>query len=553
MSCHRRAAAVAVAFLLSCAVSAAQGDIGERRLVFVKNTLASDQDLERVLRVIELGAGAGYNGVVLTSSFDAIALRPPEYFARLAAVRAACESQGMSIIPTVFSAGWGGGVLAHDCNLAAVVPVRNVTLVARGGQLVAEPNHAAVDNGGFEVSSAHTAAGYRLQDRPGRVTYIDREVFADGGASLRMEQFDRSLEYHARVMQVVDVEPFRAYRAACWVKTEALSALGGFRIDIRAGDGRVLMPGHIELEPTADWQRVAVEFSSLENRSVRLTVGVFDGRGGRAWVDGIAVEDVGLQRLVDRRSAPLVIADTESGRPLTADVDYRLRPLDCDAPQASVIDIIDRGRVEDGARYTANGYHAMPINDQQGVCMAEPAVHEIWREALALVDQHLSPQAYLLDMDEVRQAGWCEACRGVGGTAGEILVECLQRQRGLIREQNPDAEVWVWSDMIDPNHNARSPYHQARGGYESSWQGIPDDFVIVCWRYETRSASLAHFAALGYETIAAGYYDTGNLNNPLGWIETVRSKPSNRGFMYTTWGDDYRWLEAVGALIAETP
>jgi len=36
---------------------------------------------------------------------------------------------------------------------------------------------------------------------------------------------------------------------------------------------------------------------------------------------------------------------------------------------------------------------------------------------------------------------------------GEILGDCITRGVGIIREVNLRAEVLIWSDMLDPNHN----------------------------------------------------------------------------------------------------
>ncbi len=61
----------------------------------------------------------------------------------------------------------------------------------------------------------------------------------------------------------------------------------------------------------------------------------------------------------------------------------------------------------------------------------------------------------------------------------------------MIREANPEATIYVWSDMLDPNHNARDSYYMVEGDYTGSWQRIPKDIVPVCWHYSKRKESLS--------------------------------------------------------------
>ena len=75
----------------------------------------------------------------------------------------------------------------------------------------------------------------------------------------------------------------------------------------------------------------------------------------------------------------------------------------------------------------------------------------------------LFTNAHVLSMDEIREGGTCEACRG--RNMGQLLGETLTRQFNLFREVNPKVDVWVWSDMLDPNHNAKKDYYLVRGDH----------------------------------------------------------------------------------------
>lgn len=133
----------------------------------------------------------------------------------------------------------------------------------------------------------------------------------------------------------------------------------------------------------------------------------------------------------------------------------------------------------------------------------------------------------------------------------EILGDCITRQFEMLREANPEAEIFVWSDMLDPNHNARADYYLVDGDYDGSWWYVPQELGIVTWYYARRRQSLAHFSSLGFRTLAGAYYDGDTLENPLGWLEALDETPGAVGIMYTTWQNKYDLPAAFGDLVSQ--
>jgi hypothetical protein len=179
--------------------------------------------------------------------------------------------------------------------------------------------------------------------------------------------------------------------------------------------------------------------------------------------------------------------------------------------------------------------------------MSEDRLYDVWSEAVRLVQDTISPKRYFLSMDEIRQGGWCETCVSRGLTAGQMLGDCITRLSGIIKRVNPGAEVIVWSDMLDPNHNAKKDYYLFNGDFAGSWERIPGDVIIACWRYEIRNESLRHFDGAGFRTLGCGYYDVDNANRAGDWAESMSKTPRAWGIMYTTWEDNYGFLEKFAA------
>jgi hypothetical protein len=120
----------------------------------------------------------------------------------------------------------------------------------------------------------------------------------------------------------------------------------------------------------------------------------------------------------------------------------------------------------------------------------------------------------------------------------------------MLREINPKVDVWVWSDMLDPNHNAHGNYYLVNGDYTGSWNHVPKEMGIVTWYYEKRALSLPFFSKLGFRTLAGAYYDGSTLDNPKGWMDELSKTPGAAGIMYTTWLRKYELLADFGKLVS---
>jgi hypothetical protein len=529
------------------------------RWVYLSRSLDSDSQLSDIERIIRRASSHGFNGVVFASSLDQCDLQPPEYLARLAKVKRICDSYRVEIIPSVCSAGYGDGTLAHNRNLAAALPVRSqLYIVSNGWGRFAADGETSIENGGFEIARGNKARGYSLQDRPGKVSFIDRDVRRSGEASLRFESFDKSISGNGRAMQIVSVKPFHCYRVSVSFRTRNLDPVGGVSIQVRALNRGLLMSMNPPLRPTEDWHDCSIAFNSLENTEVRVYAGEWSGKSGTLWIDGFAIEDVGPVNILRRPGTPVVVVDDATGETFEEGRDFRLVAdslLSFHADhQPPAVEIIPGGRIRDGQRLRLNAYQGLALdNEQVSVCMSEPEVYEHWRASLRVVQKYLSPMRYFLSMDEIREGGWCAACQGRGMSAAEILGDCITRQATMIREINPRADIFIWSDMLDPNHNAVPDYYLFKGSFVGSWEHVPPYLGIVCWYYDVRKASLRHFDGLGFRTLGAAYYDSPDLASVTGWIDALTETKGACGIMYTTWQNRYDLLEAFGDLVSRPP
>lgn len=493
--------------LVAAAASAcmsAEKRVYPKRWIYLSRDLSRDAHIDSIEKIVKTGAAHGLNGILLKSGFDRLSIQPPEYFKGLERLKAICKENGVEIVPMVFGFGYAGSLLGHDKNLAAGLPVRGALFVAG------------------DKEARFTA------ERP------PVKLAAPGPVS---------------------VTPYRSYRIRCRVRASG-GGTGRGMVNIRAAapDGRDLARFQARLTESAEWQPLTAGFNSWY--ADRVTLQVEAGRGRQLAVEGLEVEEVALVNVLRRPGTPVRVRDEktgtvyEEGRDFepVADPDLSFR-YDHDGPP---IRLTQGSRIRPGDRLRVDYFHGHRIfRDQIVACPSEPAMVDIWRKEVPLIQKHLAPKSWFLGADEVRILGHCEACKRRKMGAAEILGDAVSRQFQFIREANPQADVWVWSDMFDPNHNARSNYYLVDGDFTGSWKHLPKEIGIACWYYTRRNASLSHFSGLGLRTLAAAYYDADDLKNPEGWLEALDKTEGAEGIMYTTWENKFDLLPDFGDLVTK--
>ncbi len=519
--------------------------------------LGTDTDVAELTRLLETAGKHKLNGAVVSFGLDSLCKRDADFFRRLEAVRQACETNHLELIPSVFSVGYGGGILSHDKNLAEGLPVTDAPFVVQSNEARFVPDTTSrLNNGGFEEFTGHKFKGFGFHDQPGEISFADTNVVHSGRASMRLENFTANPHGHGRVSQEVRVATNRCYRVSVWVKTENLRPVSAFRCIALAGD-RELAPRTFGLQPTTDWRQLSFLFNSRGFDKVRLYAGLWEGKAGKVWLDDWTIEDAGPVNVLHRPGTPVSVRSEDGSTTFAEGIDFA--PLTCpdfspwrgdSAP--AVLKLLPGSRIKDGQRLRVSWYHSQMIHDSQiSVCMGEPALYEMFEHEARLLADRLHPRRVFLNMDEVRMGGTCAACRG--RDMARLLGDCVSRQAAAIRRYLPGAQVYVWSDMFDPNHNAKPGYYLVEGDYTGSWKHLPKDLTIAVWGGAPRPESLRFFAAQGYQTLVACYYDADTLDDVKAWLRLAGETPRVRGLMYTPWERKYALLPAFGDLLDKPP
>jgi hypothetical protein len=255
---------VSVCLMLTAATASPQ--TWSDRFVWVFGwSLSKDSDVAEITQLLETSAKSGLNGAIFSLGFDSLCKHDDAYFRCLGEIDAACKRLNLELIPTIFSIGYGGGILGHNRNLAEGIPVVDAPFVVADGRATFEPDPSIkMLNGDFEqTKNTNSFIGYGFHDDPGTVSFADTQVFHGGRTSLRMENFTSNQHGHGRIMQTVKVKPHRSYRVSLWIKTEGLQPTSAFNISVLVGD-RQLAPRSYDLASTGDWKKLVLIFNSLD-------------------------------------------------------------------------------------------------------------------------------------------------------------------------------------------------------------------------------------------------------------------------------------------------
>jgi hypothetical protein len=559
--------ALGVACALACGVPTGGAGRLSRRWVFVMRDLTDPEQVKRTMGLVPRAAAAGCNAMVLSDrAFQRLATLSASEREEYRRLQAELRGHGMDLIPTVMVMGYGRSLLRHDANLAEGLPVRDALFVAEKGRAVHRPDPmVTLADGGFEAADGHRFVAWEGQDDAGRSIFADHAVVHGGRTAVRMEDFPPAAEDEpqSRLWQTVQVSPFRQYHLSVWARTEELEAPSGtVTICVRSvrDPKRQLNFSSFPFAGTKGWAQYHVMFNSLDDAAVRVYVGTWGARSGRVWWDDLDLEEVALVNVLRRAGCPLSVRGEndmvyEEERDFERVHDPRLNPDEI-YHEPPGIRLTPETRIGEGERLRVSYHHPAVVWRSQVVnCLGDPLVYELLEEEIRRVEELLRPGAFFMQHDEIRVANWDAACQGRGLTPGGLLAENMRRCVEIIRGVRSDAEMWVWSDMFDPSHNAGpgfperdGPFYLANGSFSGSWDGLPSEVGIVNWDARFMCENLNWFSGRGHEQILAGYYDhDGDGAQIARWVASAGGVPGVTGAMYTTWADGYDALEAWAA------
>lgn len=557
---ERRFTRVAIAALLAagCILLSAPAAHPKLQLWYWHHSdLTTDQSVAASKALIDRAAKCGYTGLAFwDNGFARLGdpSWPPANVARLREVAAYAASKGLLVMESGAPFGWSNPALTANGNLAEGQRVIGARFrVARSGRELEFVNGLApLENTGFEQGHS---AWFGTGDAG-----IGLSSAAHGGKQAAVIVDSSG---NARFRQKVTLTPWRQYHLRLWFKSKNFQ--GPAVVEVQDWWHRKAARFYAELPArgTHEWTRLDYTFDSQDTGWAYLYFGVWGPGKGVLWFDDVQLEETGPVYVLRRPGAPLTLYDPDHTRTIYRegrDYEYVCDPA-LSGPQAVFRDDyhtpvhvkLPAGTSLRPGQTVAMDYYAVfpiPPDHQVAMCLTEPAVFR-WVENNARAAKAALPSGsnMLLVYDELRQANSCASCRAKHMNAGELLAWNVSGVAKLYGDIIPDSPLWIWSDMFDPAHNARSNYWYVEGDLTGSWKGLPARVGVLNWNHSRLRESLEWFAGMhsaqpvAHRQIIAGYYDSGKGSNARDDLVTARGIPGIAGIMYVTWRDDYSQLE----------
>lgn len=518
----------------SAAEAELSGQVMQKRWLFVWRNMNDPKEVDRMIERFPRAKASGYNGVAFSANI-------PE--SKAAELKQAAKQNGFDLIAIVM-----GG--SHDRNYMEGLFVKDALFVVNGKRATLQAdNPTRVVNADFEDFSENHFKNWAFQDDEGITSFVDQDIKHGGKASLRMENIGKNQHRHCRIMQKINLQPYRHYRVSFWLKSENLSpADPEVKLLRTEGQGSISFQT-VHVERTQDWKHYDIAFNSMDNANANFYLGSWYGKDGKMWWDDVSIEEIGLVNVLRRPGCPVAVRSDngmiyEEGRDYEKIIDPQLHPWVAyhDEP---AIKLSANTRIKDGERLRVSYYHPVIVyEDRLTSCLSEPKIFEDWGAEVKRINDLIHPAEFLMSHDELRVMNRCELCQSKNMTPGELLAWNIRKAAKIIRDVRPYAGIWVWNDMFDPLHNAVDNFYAVNGSLKGSWKGLDKDVGIVNWHGGLKGKNCQFFADLGLKQILSGYYDWDEDGSAIaGWLDNTKGVPGIVGAMYTTWEDKYSAMD----------
>ncbi|MBV8829847.1 MAG: hypothetical protein JO108_11540 [Acidobacteriaceae bacterium] len=542
--------------LLSIRASTAAGN--PELWYFYHNELDSDDSLRAARALIDRAAGVGYNGLVLwCGNTDRLGTddSPLDVEDRMKGLLKYAASKQFKVAVTAVPFSNSVNALRWNPNWAESQRIvgAQFRVDAAKKRLDLMNSFAGLQNSGFE--SGQTG----WFDTGDAGLHLDNQMARSGHASAVID----NAKGNARLRQRVKLEPWRQYHLRLSYRSQDFRGYSQLEV-LEASDlTKVRFYAPVRASGTNDWRQVDYVFDSGDTTDAYIYTGVWGGNGGKLWFDDIELAETALVYVTRRPGTPLKVYDPKNpatvfqeGSDYEPIFDPRMRdphPFTDSYHDPGPVNLTKKTSLSPGQIVAMDFYAAFPIpgTEQVSMCLTDAGVAE-WIKRNAHGVRKVLPKGggVLLSYDEMRQMNSCGSCRARKVSAGQLLAWNVGQTASTYDSEAPNAPLYIWNDMFDPNHNAVKNYYFVEGDLAGSWKGLRPDMTIMNWNLEKLHKSLEWFAGLdrdqpvALKQIIAGYYDTGDgAGAARQELEQAAGIPGIQGLMYTTWNDDYSQLE----------
>ncbi len=547
--------------LLSLAPSAPPDQKSLQLWCFYHNELDSDDALKSGKVLIDRALESGYTGIVLwCGSIDLLgdAWTPFETEDRIRDLLKYAASKHLKVVVEA-------GPFSNSVNALRTNPnwAESQRIVGAQFQVDSSRTHLELVNSfpglvnpGFESEDEW----FQLHDSN---TSLDPHTSHGGRSAAAIENARGNARFRQRIM----LKPWRQYHIRVFFKSQNFGGFSQLEILSASDSTKIPFNAAIRANGSHDWTELNYAFDSQDTTDAYLYFGVWGGNSGTIWFDDVQLEETSLIYVTRRPGTPLTVYDPKNPNLVYREksdfnqvMDPRMaetHPFTDSYHQPPTITLPRNTHLSAHQIVAIDYYSAFPIpqTDSVSMCLTDPGVAEWLKRNAHGIKKVLPPGAgVLVGYDEIRQMNSCGSCRAKKMSAGELLAWNVGQTSTTFHSAIPGAQLFTWSDMFDPYHNAVDKYYYVEGTLAGSWKGLPPDMTIMNWNLDHLKESLNFFSGSDrrqgnrYQQIIAGYYDNGNgASDARDELAKAAAIPGINGLMYTTWDGNYSQLESYAS------
>ncbi|MBN1672323.1 MAG: sigma-70 family RNA polymerase sigma factor [Kiritimatiellae bacterium] len=489
----------------------------QKRYVLYRGKMGDAATVQHLLDVMTRAAAVGYNGLILNDSGgDYLALDRMDagYFESVRTVQRRASELGLVLIPSYLGS---TDATIENRDLAEALPVRDTPFkVANREATVADDANARLLNPGLDDEDAGRPRAWRTAGTAANIQR-DAETKHGGSASLCVRAPNGSQAADAvQLAQSVAVTPYRAYTVSVWARTEGFSGRSSGITVLGAGNKPLYMDLESPFRADQPWGRHEVDFNSLDNRSVEISIGSRRAFRGKLWLDDVELREVGLYSTVRRRSLPVTVRAADRQFSYLEGEDFVVEDRRLRIPNGSLI--------RDGARLKVSWYQRADMTGSTPPASAcQPEYWAIHKDNAERVNALFSDPPGFATRYTPGHNGWQVANWDPAGghaNAGAYIAETLRKSETLLKRINRDYELYFWNTIMDPYGAARGEYWLMNGSLKGAWEGVSPATVILNRNHDHRVESLRFFAERGHRQIVV---TDGSPASITAWLDAVEA------------------------------
>ena len=272
--------------------------------------------------------------------------------------------------------------------------------------------------------------------------------------------------------------------------------------------------------------------------------------GDPSWEEGFLVENEPMtfseelikpkfERFVDIKSSkPVFRSASNGGIAYESGKDYRIISS---APP--VIERISSGRIpKNGTLFFTGDIIDSRAHRYSKTCPSEELAYQEFDRLTGLIIAALKPKKLHVNHDEIGLVNSDSRCLKRHMKEYELIAYQVNRMRDIIKKHDPDVDMIMWADCVNPYHNAGLKLLEKTG------ELLNKDIIMAHWYYSAENYQQRDLLEMGAKyLLSSGFRTYGSpwdhLVNHQAWERILlqnAGNPNFMGLMHTEWYGDER-------------